>query len=142
MLSLIRFSNAISRWEVTELRKAGSRPTRLDIMNALDAHNGTMAHSALTKWTFHSSHGLTAMIDTLEKKGFVKREPDPKDRRAILISLTDKGKQYLKNVKPHGDGMSQRLLSCLNDEEIEMIYSLTRRIREHIRDQISKPPTK
>jgi len=142
MLSVTRFANAIRRWEVTELRKIGSRPTRLDIMNALDVHQGVMKHSDLTKWTFHSSHGLTAMIDTLEKIGLVKRESDPTDRRSVILVLTDEGRQYLKNVRSHGEEMSQRLLSCLNDEEIEIFYSLIRRIREHIRGQIDNHLTK
>lgn len=141
MLSLTRFANAMKRWEVTELRKIGSRPTRLDVMNALVAHGGTMSHSALTKWTFCSSHGLSAMIDTLVRNGLVTREPDLKDRRSVNLTLTDKGKNYLTNVTPHAKEMSQRLLSCLNDEEVETFYRLQRRIREHIRRQVDNLPT-
>ncbi|WP_332881641.1 MarR family winged helix-turn-helix transcriptional regulator [Methanosarcina horonobensis] len=34
------------------------------------------------------------MIDALEKEGLVCRRGDPADRRKILISLTEKGKNY------------------------------------------------
>lgn len=141
MLLLTRFTNAVRRWEVIELRKIASRPTTLDVLNALLAHSGTMSHSALTKWTFHTSHGLTAMIDTLERKGLVKREPSSTDRRSVNLSITEEGTQYIvARVIPHAREMSQRLLSCLSDEEVKTFHSLLRRVREHLREQIDNPP--
>lgn len=139
MLLLARFTNAMRRWEVAELRKIASRPTRLDVLNALFAHGGTMSHSNLTKWTFHSSHGLTAMIDTLERNRLVKRERSSTDRRSVNVSLTDEGRRYVSGVAPFASEMSQRLLSCLSDEEVETFYSLLRRVREQIRKQIDNP---
>lgn len=140
MLSLTRFTNAMKRWEVIELRKIASRPTRLDVLNALFAHGGMMSHHALTRWTFHSSHGLTAMVDTLESEGLVKRGPSLTDRRSVDVSLTKEGMQYIASVISHARGMSQRLLACLNDEEVKTFYSFLRRVREHLREQIDNPP--
>lgn len=38
-----------------------------------------------------SSVNLTGIIDKLERKGLVERQPNPEDRRTRLIKLTDKG---------------------------------------------------
>lgn len=38
---------------------------------------------------------LTSMIDSLEQKGLIFRESDPKDRRKTYVDLTSKGKEYI-----------------------------------------------
>lgn len=34
---------------------------------------------------------MTGIVDTLEKNGLVTRQPNPDDRRSLLVTLTDKG---------------------------------------------------
>jgi DNA-binding MarR family transcriptional regulator len=38
-----------------------------------------------------SSGAMTARLDRLEERGFVRRLPDPDDRRGVLVELTDAG---------------------------------------------------
>jgi DNA-binding MarR family transcriptional regulator len=42
---------------------------------------------------------LGGVVDRLERKGWVRREPDPTDRRALFVRLTDRGIAKLKEVK-------------------------------------------
>jgi DNA-binding MarR family transcriptional regulator len=42
----------------------------------------------------HQSMG--ELIDTLEQRGYVERQPDPADRRARLVCLTSKGRQMAR----------------------------------------------
>jgi DNA-binding MarR family transcriptional regulator len=34
---------------------------------------------------------MTGIVDTLEKKGLVSRQPNPNDRRSLLVTLTERG---------------------------------------------------
>ena len=45
----------------------------------------------LTDATMLTSSGTTKRLDKLEKAGLIAREPDPQDRRGVLIALTDDG---------------------------------------------------
>jgi DNA-binding MarR family transcriptional regulator len=38
-----------------------------------------------------SSAGVTSRIDRLERRGLVRRLPDPDDRRGVIVELTDEG---------------------------------------------------
>ena len=38
-----------------------------------------------------SSAGMTSRIDRLERRGLVRRLPDPDDRRGVIVELTDQG---------------------------------------------------
>lgn len=49
-------------------------------------------------YLFIAPPSLTPLIDGLETKGLVKRDSSENDRRAILIFLTDKGKDILKKT--------------------------------------------
>ena len=35
---------------------------------------------------------MTGIVDTLEKNGLVSRQPNPEDRRSLLVTLTEKGR--------------------------------------------------
>ena len=55
------------------------------------------------------SASLTGHIDRMEKAGFVKRQYDPDDRRAIKIFLTEKGKEMEGILKPIGNELKTNL---------------------------------
>src|SRR5438046_3044904 len=40
-----------------------------------------------------SSGAMTNRLDQLERRGLIRRLPDPSDRRGIQVELTDKGRQ-------------------------------------------------
>jgi MarR family transcriptional regulator, organic hydroperoxide resistance regulator len=41
---------------------------------------------------------VTGIVDTLEKKALVTRQPHPDDRRSMLVNLTDEGKALLQST--------------------------------------------
>lgn len=55
--------------------------------------------SELSKRMNISAPTVTGIVDRLEKLGYVKRIPDGKDRRAINVGLTGKGKNIAKKLK-------------------------------------------
>lgn len=42
-----------------------------------------------------TSGGITGRLDRLEQRGLIARSPDPSDRRALVISLTEQGRQVV-----------------------------------------------
>ncbi|OZG62841.1 MarR family transcriptional regulator [Bifidobacterium lemurum] len=65
--------------------------------------NGTMTPSQLAVASHNSSGRISTLLSTLEKKGYITREIDPKDRRNILVNLTDagrgKGEEYVEEMR-------------------------------------------
>ncbi len=54
-------------------------------------HRGPMTQRALADATGVSARNVTGLVDALVDTGFVTREPHPSDRRATLITLTERG---------------------------------------------------
>src|SRR3954468_16775766 len=47
-----------------------------------------------------SPTAMSRFVDRVEKEGYVRREPDPRDRRALQIVLTDAGIDLLQRMWP------------------------------------------
>ena len=64
---------------------------------------------------------MTQFIDAIERDGFVKRIDDPKDRRGMLVELTDKGEERLKILLPIHIQNLENYTKVLNSEERAMM---------------------
>ncbi len=77
---------------------------------------GSLRHGELAERTFRDRTTLTRFLDGLEKKGYVKRERAPDDRRSILLSLTQESMDLMQKLLPLAfltlstalDGLSER----------------------------------
>ncbi len=54
---------------------------------------------------------VTGIVDTLEKKALVTRNPNPEDRRSLLVTLTPKGRSLLQSTP----GLEETFGSCCCD---------------------------
>lgn len=59
----------------------------------------------------------TEVVDQLEAKALVRREADPKDRRATLIVATEAGQQLFADVQEERRGKSSEYFARLNAED-------------------------
>ena len=70
----------------------------------------------------YSASGLTRLVDALERDGYARREPDPSNRRATLVVLTDAGQSALDEAwSTHVAGVSERFAQWISDEQAEVI---------------------
>ncbi len=60
---------------------------------------------------------VTGVLDTLENSRWIERKPDPNDRRALLIQLTEEGQKKLDEILPIHYGRIAKSMSVLTTEE-------------------------
>ncbi len=82
----------------------------------------------LVRRTSLSKSTLTSMLDRLEEQGFVVRVPSERDRREILIRLTDKDRSLQDTYEKVTEQMAQISLSGLTEKEIRAFEETLRRI--------------
>lgn len=68
------------------------------------------------------------MIDSLEKKGLVKRTVNPEDRRENLLSTTDMGEQVVAEYHKIEKKLSCELLKGIPDEKVEAFFEVVEEI--------------
>jgi DNA-binding MarR family transcriptional regulator len=75
---------------------------------------------------------LGDVLERLEAKGWILRNPSPHDKRIKLLSLSPAGSTVLHEVEPEVRRVQQRLLEPLAPgERTEMMRMLTQLIRLH-----------
>jgi len=84
--------------------------------------------SDLTGTLMLTSSGTTKRLDKLEDAGLIARGPDPDDRRAILITLTAKGKQLIDGVTAAHLANEASLLEGLSAAEQRDLAALLRKL--------------
>jgi DNA-binding MarR family transcriptional regulator len=67
---------------------------------------------------------MTGLIDTLERDGFVRREPNPNDRRMTPVTLTPAGEALLQSVVPAYFQRMGSLVAHLSESERRMLVTL------------------
>ena len=71
---------------------------------------------------------MVQLADALESQGFVERKPDPTDRRASLLCLTDKGREVLVRASQVVKEVEAGFLHALSSEDRQMLHRLMVRI--------------
>ncbi|MEO6993303.1 MAG: MarR family transcriptional regulator [Lacunisphaera sp.] len=74
---------------------------------------------------------MTGLIDTLERDGFVKREPDPNDRRMMSVRLTPEGRRFLEGYLPGYFQAMASLMSPLSESERKTLVRLLGKVQQH-----------
>jgi DNA-binding MarR family transcriptional regulator len=64
---------------------------------------------------------MTALVDSMIENGYVRRQPDPKDRRVIRIVITGKGRSRLSTMAALMKNDISRDLSSLNSNDLELL---------------------
>lgn len=75
---------------------------------------------------------MTGLIDTLERDGFVKREPDPDDRRMMSVRLTPKGDRFLNDFLPGHFKVITEVLSPLSENERKSLVRILTKVQAHV----------
>ena len=71
---------------------------------------------------------MVGLLDGLERKGLVVRQPDQADRRRNVVALTDAGRAAMKETKAASDRAERELLSGLSAAEAKQFRDLLSRI--------------
>jgi DNA-binding MarR family transcriptional regulator len=73
-----------------------------------------------------SSAGVTSRVDRLERRGFVRRLPDPDDRRGVIVELTDAGKDAVDAAVAAITVSDRELLERLDQDQMAALEELLR----------------
>ncbi|WP_138494646.1 MarR family winged helix-turn-helix transcriptional regulator [Paenibacillus pinistramenti] len=105
------------------LSEYGITPEQFGILDQLYKHEG------ITQKTLAELHGkdqtsVGKTLERLENKNLVHRKTDPADRRAILLTLSEEGRELYKQVLPLMDDLHQYLSRLITPEGVNELARL------------------
>ena len=98
------------------------------------------ASELATRLAVEASH-VTRQVQQLEKSGYLARVPDPDDRRAQLIQLTEEGRSTVDRIRAVGCLGMQQVLGEWPREDLSRLAVLFRKMVDdfvaHAEDEIA-----
>lgn len=75
------------------------------------------------------------LVETMVNRGFLERMPNPTDRRAVCIKLSEKGRGFFEESNSLLNAETDKLASILSEEELEAISSMTDKLLHEFYDK-------
>jgi MarR family transcriptional regulator, organic hydroperoxide resistance regulator len=134
VLEIRKFIAASIFFNTQAAEKAGLGLTDMQMLHMLQLY-GPSTPGQLAKWTGLSSGGVTVALDRLEKAGYLRREPNPEDRRSLLITLIPARLRKIAAMYEGVENETRRLLSTLPPGDLEAVVRFFEAMQEVRRDR-------
>jgi DNA-binding MarR family transcriptional regulator len=103
-----------------ELEPLGIGPREWAALNCLDEQHG-LSQREVADLLGVDRTTMVALVDELQSKGWVKRHPQPDDRRKNIVGLTRKGRDVMqRGARLIGD-CERRFLAVLSEADAEQL---------------------
>jgi len=127
---------------ISRIKQTGTRLFDRMLAEAdIDAFNGAQGRILYVLWqqdgitisqlsaqTSLANTTLTSMLDRMERSGLIRREASPKDRRALLICLTEKARDLQTDYDRISQQMNRLYYRGFTEEEICQLEGYLQRI--------------
>jgi DNA-binding MarR family transcriptional regulator len=111
----------LAPWDIT--------PAQFRALRVLRRH-GVMRLSELSDRLKIAARSTTEVIDSLQARDLAGRRPDPDDRRATLVELTEHGTQVLDGIREARGSESERVFDRLTPADRAALAAILRKLRE------------
>ncbi len=139
--SLVRAGQAA----LTELERCIG--TALDVkqpiftaLAVLDGANEALTPSEIAERVLVASATMTATLDALERRGWVRRMANPADRRSVLVEITPGGRAVADRVLPGIRAVEKSMMSTLSAAERDQLVDLLDKVLRRSADLAAEDP--
>ena len=106
----------------------GLSPSLARAVSVLSRH-GDMRPGPLAEHLRIAPRSATEVVDDLQAAGLAERHPDPADRWAVLVTLTDEGVRVSRDIREARQAAGERFFATLSADDRAELGRLLRRLR-------------
>ncbi|GHO99368.1 hypothetical protein KSF_094160 [Reticulibacter mediterranei] len=110
-----QFTQVLSAWEL--------HPSHYGILLLLEAI-GQASQQHLARTLTIDRANMVTLLDTLEERGFIERQADPRDRRRHVVKLTASGQEELQQIRQARAKTDEAFFAGLDNEEQGTLHRL------------------
>jgi len=117
----------------------GLNPTDHKVMSILE-RSGPLSAGQIAQRTGLATASVTALLDRLETRRFVRRRSDPADRRRVIVEATEVGvARFAPYFATRRDSLS-RLYADYTVDELAVILDFLQRSTDRLRSDVAGLP--
>jgi DNA-binding MarR family transcriptional regulator len=110
----------------------GVSASQARVLGVLHFADAPIKPSLVATLLFQETQSITGILHRIESRGWVRRLPDPNDRRAVGLELTDKGREITEEIVTISDelynDMFGSVLTATDKKSIEQILKKVRAV--------------
>lgn len=119
LLYMVKQVELVVRSHLDELvRPSGITALQYTALTVLERHDGLSA-AQLARDSFVTAQSIADLVRSLENRGLVRRERNPRNRRELLILLTDTGRELLAQCQEPVRELEERMVRDLTAHQTE-----------------------
>ena len=130
-IQLSRAYNKIRASEIAYITSFGITMNQFEVLEVL-YHRGDLNIGTITKLIMSTPGNVTVVIRNLKRDGYITSLPDPTDKRASILSITDKGKDLIEKLFPIHAKNFEGYFDALSDEETNTLFTLLRKLHKSL----------
>lgn len=131
--TLFRFHSRLERRMAESLGVHGLTLPQFDVLATL-WHGEGITQQELAERLLVTKGNVVGIIDRTSAAGWVERRPDPEDRRANLLYLTDAGRKLVAEAWPCQNNFMKKIFGTLTEGELRLMFELLERLEDTSRD--------
>jgi MarR family 2-MHQ and catechol resistance regulon transcriptional repressor len=124
-INFLRAADSVVARLDSQIETEGLTHGQFAVMEAL-LHVGPLKQCDLAQKLLRSGGNVTIVIDNLEKRAWVRRERQKRDRRMVVVRLTSSGRKLIEKIFPSHARAIMAEMSRLSPEEQETLRALCR----------------
>ncbi len=128
-MNLARTSDLLLRLIATLLQPFDLTPSSGLVLGILADVGEPLPPNKIAERLIISRASVTSLIDSLERRGYVRRAPHSTDRRMLLIELTDSGRKVAHDFRVVVHQQEKEWMSALTENEQTQLIDLLHRLQ-------------
>lgn len=136
--SVGRLSHLFPRWMILKIESKHDVTSSQLMVLFLLKQNKDMSMGQISRMLDLTPRAITGLMVGLEKKRFIVRTKDTKDQRVIWVTLSPKGKAFLKVAMPDASAKFAKLFEVLSKKEQIELVRIIEKLTDNMKSQIEE----
>lgn len=116
------------------LKRYNLTKSQMDVLVYLEVHKDLVTTQRdLEKGLRIKNPTVTGILNRLEEKNLISRKKHPKDKRAKIIEITEKGQNIMQAGYIHMMKMDESIVKGFSDEEKEELIKLLNKVLDNLK---------
>lgn len=103
--------------------------TRSEVLEVL-AEQGAMSQSELAGQLVCTKGNISRLLDRMQAKGLLRRDPDPESRRRVVVRISDEGREAYRAAEPVLETLLRSIRALYDRDELATLTRLLGRLAD------------
>jgi DNA-binding MarR family transcriptional regulator len=130
IIALIRTAAVVSAVHDEASKEFRLSAAARQLLAVLEGAGEPLSPTEISERLMVTTASITSLVDTLERRKFVKRTPDPDDRRRVLVSITPAGRKVVDRFLPEIVALQTAVAADISESDRKRLVTLLNTIKK------------